>query len=258
MIINWEEFDISMKNTKYPLVLIKKFFSSYYLISDNYASIMLRYIIKNNIDTFYKYPFFILSKNLHTMKYNETANILETLYELMKIKLQLINKLKIWFMIYKNKFFWNKDVENQIKDLYRMKEIIKANFDTSKGGISFGMKMIPIIKSNDIQSRTETLESLAGRLSNIYKIMGKDFFKKIEIPIFSINEFYELDNNEIIKYSNFVYMKSVEIITQTIEIFEEYNMISLKFNNLINPYCVEIVEDTVSNDDIEDLTNFFS
>jgi hypothetical protein len=35
-------------------------------------------------------------------------------------------------------------------------------------------------------------------------------------------------------------------------------MISLKFNNLINPYYVEIQEDTITNDDIEDLSNFFS
>ena len=64
MPINWEDFDNNIKNTKYPLILIKQFFSSLEKINDNYATIMLRYIIKNNLNIFIDNPFYVIGKKI--------------------------------------------------------------------------------------------------------------------------------------------------------------------------------------------------
>ena len=64
MTIDWEIFDKKLKDIKYPHVLIFKFFNSIHLLNDNIASIMLRFIIKNNIDIFINKPFYSISKHL--------------------------------------------------------------------------------------------------------------------------------------------------------------------------------------------------
>jgi hypothetical protein len=260
MQINWEDFDNNIKNIKHPHVLIHKFFSSLESFDDKHSSIILRYIIKNNLTIFIKNPFFVCIKNISVERFPETIDILSTFYELIKQKIMLLNKIKIWYSAYKNKSFWNKEINKQIEDLYLMKNLIKANFDCSKGGVPFNFKMVGIIKNSDIDSvsRLATIESAAERLKNVFKIMGREYFKKINLPIFSSTQFFELESEEIIKYTNIVYLKTLEIITATIEFFENYNMICLKLDNLLNPFFVNIEEDTVLDDDIEDMSYLMS
>jgi len=253
MPINWKEFDNNIKNIKYPHVLIQKFFLSLELIKDVHASIILRYIIKNNIVIFINNPFFVCIKYISKEKYPETIDILITFYELIKQKMKLLNNIKKWYEAYQNKFFWNKKIDKQIEDLYLMKNLIKANFDTSKGGIPFNFKMAGIIKNNSLDS-SDTLRTTVERLRNVLKIMGREYFKKINLPIFSETEFYELESDEIIKYTSIVYLKTVEIIDTTIDFFENYNMICLKLDSLLNPFLINIEEDAILNDDIEDMS----
>jgi len=257
MTINWEEFDNLIKNNKYPLVLIRKFFSSLNTIDDYYASIMLRYIIKNNIDLFYNYPFYILSNYIAEDEYSETIYILKTFYYIVKDKINILNDIKIWYSYYNNKLFWNKNIEDQIKELYRKKEMIQANFDTSKGGIPFGMKIIPIIKNDNMNIKFDTLNSASERLRNVYKIMGPIFLQKIGITIITVEDFFNLDNDQLINYTNQVFIKVIDVLTRTITLFENLNMNNLKFENLINPLFVNIEEDTITNDEIEDLSDLF-
>ena len=256
MQINWEDFDNNIKNTKYPYVLIQKFFLSLDSIEDKYASIILRYIIKNNFIIFTNSPFYVIIKNIPKEKYPETIDVLNTFYELIKQKIKLLSKIEKWFEAFKNKDFWNKELNDQITDLYLMRDIIKANFDTSKGGVPFGFKMMGIIKNTNINpiGKQATIESAAERLKNVLKIMGSEYFKKINLPIFSSIEFFELEPEEIIKYTNIVYLKTIEVITITIDLFENYNMICLKLDNLLNPFFVNIEEDTILDDDIEDIS----
>lgn len=257
MTINWEEFDNLIKNNKYPLVLIKKFFSALHTINDYYASIMLRYIIKNNIDLFYNNPFYILCNHIDKDEYSETIYILETFYYLVKDKIIILNDIKIWYSYFNNKLFWNKNVEDQIKELYRKKEMIQANFDNSKGGIPFGIKMIPIIKNDNMNIKFDTLKSASDRLRNVYKIMGHRFLENVGITIITAEDFFNLDNDQVINYTNHVFIKVTELLTKTISLFENLNMNNLKFENLINPLFVNIEEDTIMNDEIEDLSYLF-
>jgi len=257
MKINWKEFDEKIKNYKYPLVLIKKFFSSLNIIDDNNASIMLRFLIKNHFDSFYNNPFYLLCDNISKMKYIETATVLDNFYEIINTKIALLFNIKQWFFLFKNKKFWNKNLEEQIKELIEIKNLIKANFDNSKNGTSFGLKIVYILKNGTDFAKEQTLETLCIRLKNILKIMGIDFFKKMKIPIFYYEEFINLDIEDILKYSNYVFEKIIEILEKMISYFEEYNIIETKLKNLLNPCFINIEEDTIMEDEIEDLSLLF-
>jgi hypothetical protein len=253
MPINWEDFDNNIKNTKYPLILIKQFFSSLEKINDNYATIMLRYIIKNNLNIFIDNPFYAISKKISSKTHPNTLNTLISFYELLKMKFKILNQMKDWFNSYENESFWNKKIEEQIIDLQFIKTLVQSNFDTSKGGMSFGIKMIPIIKGNISISKKETIISAADRLRNIFTIMGKKFFDFNNLQLITYQDFCELEDDEIIKYTNNIYLKVVQIITDYIDLFENYNMINLKLENLINPYFVNIEEDNTNDNEEEDI-----
>ena len=69
-----------------------------------------------------------------------------------------------------------------------------------------------------------------------------------------------MSNEEIVKYVNIVHLKTVDIISQTIDYFEKYLMITLKIDNLLNPFDVNIVDDTNDTtmfEDVEDIKLFF-
>jgi hypothetical protein len=255
MPINWEDFDNNIKNTKYPLILIKNFFSSLEKINDNYATIMLRYIIKNNLKIFIDNPFYVLSKKISSKTHPNTLNTLLSFYELLKLKFKILNQMKEWFNSYENDSFWNKNIEEQIIDLQFIKTLVQSNFDTSKGGISFGIKMIPIIKGNISNSKEQTIISAADRLRNIFTIMGKKFFVNNNLQLLLYQDFCELEDDDMIKYTNTIYLKVVEIISTNIDLFENYNMINLKLENLINPYFVNIEEDNKNDNEEEEIIN---
>jgi hypothetical protein len=257
MKINWELFDEKLKNIDFPLLLILKFFNSMHLVDDGNASIILRYIIKNNINTFLIYPFYLLIPKLQKNKYELTIDILFTFYDLIKKRNKRITLIKKWYNIYKKKFFWKKEIESQINDLNNLKLLIQAIFDTSKGGTHFSLKMASLMKSNVNNSREFTINSAIERLRQVFSLLGASFFKESEIPIITIDNFENMEDELKIKYLNLVYHKTIQNLSLIINIFEEYNMINLQLDNLINPCFITIEEDFNQDSDIEDLTDMF-
>ena len=253
MTINWEDFDIKIKEIKYPYILIHKFFNNINLINDTYACIILRYIIKHHINIFLEKPFFLLIIKLEN-SYPETTEVLINFYKNIKNRKKIINHLKKWHMAFKNRFFWEKKIEEQIIFLNNVKLRIQSAFDTSKGGISFIIKMIPILKGK--HDATETIISATERLKIVYKLLGIKFFTEYNIPIISIDQFYELDNMNMIKYMNIVYSKTLEHLNIIINLFEQLNMINLKLYDLLNPCFVNIEEDHLNIED-EDISELF-
>lgn len=257
MKINWELFDEKLKNIDFPLLLIFKFFNSMHLVDDGNASIILRFIIKNNINTFLIYPFYLLIPKLQKNKYELTLDILFTFYDLIKKRNKRITLIKKWHNIYKKKFFWKKEIESQINDLNSLKLLIQAIFDTSKGGIHFCLKMASLIKSNVNNGRELTINSAIERLRQVFSLLGGSFFKESEIPIITIDNFENMEDELKIKYLNLVYHKTIQNLNLIINIFEEYNMINLQLDNLINPCFIIIEEDFNQDSEIEDLTDMF-
>ena len=255
--INWIKIDEEIKKCSYKHVLIFKFFNLMEFFDDKNASILLRIIVKNNMDIFINYPFFILCKYIPKDIYPETVDFILSFYDLIKEKIKIILLLSKWYIAYKNEEFWDKEINNQIEDLTFLKHYIQALYDTSHGGISFGIKLLPILESNINNSKEYAIDTAIERLSLTYKKLGENFFKLAKIPIMTIEEFRNLPNEEIVRYVNLVHLKTVEIISQTIDFFEKYLMINLKIDNLLNPFYVNIIEDTTMPDDIEDLSVLF-
>lgn len=259
MNLNWELFDEKLKGIKYPYVLIRKFFNNIHLIDDVNASIILRYIIKNHINIFLTNPFHVLVNKLPN-SYMETNEVIMFFYINIKRRGKIISELKKWHKSFASRFFWQKKIEDQILFLYDIKLKIQANFDTSKGGVSFIIKMIPILKTYNKDIRDETIISAFERLRNVYKLLGAKFFIYHKIPILTSEDFYELEDIHMLKYLNIIYSKTIDNLIVTINLFEQLNIINLKLYNLLNPCIVKIEEVSISvetDEEIEDMSILF-
>lgn len=259
MTINWEEFDEKLKNIKYPHVLIYNFFNNILKIEDKHSSIILRYIIKNNVYIFVKNPFYLLANKLSDY-HPETKDILTTFYDLLKKRKKIFDNIKKWYLVYEKPYFWKKSIDDQILFLIDLKMVIQGIFDNSKGGVAFPYKMLPIMKSNINNEKEHIIKSASERLKKVYKLLGRKFYIASELPIILSEEFEYLEDDVIFKYTNDVFLKSVDILTTTITLFEDFKMVNLKLDNLINPFLVNIEEETISvyeTDDVEDLKILF-
>jgi hypothetical protein len=255
--IDWKNIEYKIKNCKYKHVLIFNFFNLMEFIEDSTAAIILRLIIKNNIEIFTNHPFYLLCKYIPKEIYPITLDLIISFYELIREKGKLVVLLSKWYYAYKNKIFWNKELVEQIEDLEFLKKHILAIFDNSFGGMSFGIKMLGILKTNIEYSREFTIDSAIERLILVYDLMGENFFKLAKIPILIVGDFIDLSDDLKVKYVNTIHSKTVEIISLTIDIFEKYSMINLKIENLLDPFYVNIQENTSMSDDIEDMKIFF-
>jgi hypothetical protein len=117
--------------------------------------------------------------------------------------------------------------------------------------------MASLIKSNVNNSRELTINSAIERLRQVFSLLGASFFKESEIPIITIDNFENMEDELKINYLNLVYHKTIQNLNLIINIFEEYNMINLQLDNLINPCFITIEEDFNQDSDIEDLTDMF-
>jgi hypothetical protein len=249
--INWEKFDNDLKNIKYNFTLIFKFFKSIKLFDDKTAVIILKYIINNNIDIFINYPFYVLCENIKIKKYPKTISSLLLFYELNKSKIKNVLLIHNWYIAYNNKIFWSKNIDEQIILLKDLKSRVQANFDCSMGGTSFGFKISQLLKNNN--NKDIVIENCIERLSSVYKLFSDIFFKKANIDVITIDDFLNYTSQEQINYVNTVHIKTVKILSQVINLYEEIHTIDLKLDILVNPFIITIEEDSTECNDIEDI-----
>ena len=252
--IDWELFDKNLKEIKYPHFLIFRFFNIIHLIDDYYAAIILRFIMKNNIDIFKNEPYYFISGNLPE-EYTDTSEILESFYLFFIERTNKLNLIKKWYNVYDNNTFWQKNVNDQINDLHNLRNEVKCIFDNYKSPSSFVDKMGPIIKLNINNSKYLIFEEVIERLSRIVKLFGKKVFESLKIPMLSVNEFLDLEDENKIKYTFLVYSKILQLLQVVINTFEEFNMADLKLNNLLNPKFINIEE--IEIDEIDDISEYF-
>ena len=254
--INWDIFINDLKNIKSKYVLIFKFFNLLQFFDDDNASKILRIIINNCIDIFIKYPFYKLSNYISLEKYPETISVLISFYELIKEKNYLILILSRWNIAYQNKDFWNKDNEYQIEHLLNLNLHIKALFDSVIGNQSFVMKIIPIIKANINNSKYAVFENVIQRLIKLHNLLGANFFTTYNIKTMTVDDFYNLNDDEKIMYISSIQTETLIILEYTIKNYDKFNMVNLKIDNLLNPFSIHIENDTCTDYDVEDINDF--
>jgi hypothetical protein len=115
--------------------------------------------------------------------------------------------------------------------------------------------MGPIIKLNINNSKYLIFEEAIERLGKMVKLFGKKVFESLKIPMLSVNEFLDLEDENKIKYTFLVYSKILQLLQVVINIFEEFNMADLKLNNLLNPKFINIEE--IEIDEIDDISEYF-
>ena len=254
--INCDLFNNDLKNIKYKYLLIFKFLNLMEFFDDDNASKILRLLINTCFDIFIKYPFYKLSKYIPIKRYPKTLDVLNTFYELIKEQNQLILSLSMWNLAYKNKIYWIKDNKYQFDHLLKLKLHIRVLFDCVFTNQLFGIKIIPIVKANINNSKEFIFENAAHRLVKLHKLLGPSFFKIANIQTMTIADFYYLKDDEKIKYIILIQSRTLTIIEQIIEIYEKFNMVNLKIDNLLNIFSVYIKNDTFTNYDIEDINTF--
>jgi len=254
--INSDLFNNDLKNIRYKYLLIFKFLNLMEFFDDDNASKILRLLIINCFDIFIKYPFYKLNKYIPIKRYQKTLDVLNTFYELIKEKNQLILCLSKWNLAYKNKTFWIKDNKYQMEHLLNLKILVRALFDCVLKDQLFGIKIIPVVKANINNSKEFIFKNAIDRLVRLHKLLGPVFFKITNIQTMIIDDFNYLKDDEKIKYIILVQSKTLNVIDQTIEIYEKFNMINLKIDNLLNLFSVHIKNDTFTNYDIEDINTF--
>ena len=254
--INWDIFINDLKNIKSKYVLIFKFFNLLKFFDDKNASKILSLLINNYLDIFIKYSFYEISKYIPIKRYTKTQTILITFYELMKEKTQLIMSLSKWNLAYKNKIYWIKDNKYQIEHLVNLNLHIKALFDSVISNQSFVMKIIPIIKANINNSKYVVFENVIQRLIKLHNLLGSDFFTTYNIKTMTVDDFYNLNDDEKMMYISSIQTETLIILEHTIENYDKFNMINLKIDNLLNPFSIHIENDTCTEYDVEDIKDF--
>ena len=150
----------------------------------------------------------------------------------------------------------NVSFSHQIEHLVNLNLHIKALFDSIIGNQSFVMKIIPIIKANINNSKYVVFENVIQRLIKLHNLLGHDFFTIYNIKTITVDDFYNLNDDEKIMYISSIQTETLIILEHTIENYEKFNMVNLKIDNLLNPFSIHIENDTCTDYDVEDIKDF--
>jgi hypothetical protein len=161
--------------------------------------------------------------------------------------------LKKFHSIWDNKFFWKYSTQKQLDYLYYVNNRFLSIYDCAKGGIPYHVKLISLLREPKC-NKTEILEDLKNRLVILLKLFGSNLFQTLGIPIINLSDFYTLSNENLIKYVIYIYEKFNELLSQTIKLFESYNLTCVHLSNLINPIIIQVTTSTIDSEtDAEDI-----
>jgi hypothetical protein len=233
-----KQINLEISKIKNPIIFLFLLISDINKIHDNDLSIILRLYLKHHIDIAINYNLKKILIN-ELVNHNNSKNVLNNFYKLINKKVSLIFTIKKLYEIYNNKIFWKLQLNEQIDFLQKMKEHFLSVYDCSRGGIPYFIKLASILKT-DRYNRNEILTDIKNRLIIILTIFTPKIFQTLEIPLININDFYELSNDELIKYLIIIYEKLLELLNQTIKLFDIYNIICTKLSNLLNPVTINI------------------
>ena len=128
---------------------------------------------------------------------------------------------------------------SQLDYLTNTKERFLSIYDCSKGGIPFHYKLAQLFKEGKY-NKNEIINDIINRLLLVLSIFGKNVFISLQIPLITIKDFYELTEENILKYIIVIFEKFNELLNQTIKLFDSYNLVCIQLHNLISPSFIKI------------------
>lgn len=247
-----EKASLDIIDIKHPYIFLFKLFSYKNDFSDNTFSIILRLFLKHHDKIARSINLLQIFKD--DFKNNKISrNTLNKYYKILNKKNSLLLILKKLYLIYNNNRFWNKNTYERLDFLNKLKGHFLGIFDCSKGGTPYHFKISTLIKSENC-NKLILLDNIKERLNIILKLFGIKLFNSLEIPIITIDQLDELPNEQIIKYLFIIFEKINELLTQTIKLFELYNLYNLELKNLLSPVIININTLNIDSEtDIEDI-----
>lgn len=254
IIIDIKKSNLEIGQIKYPIIFLFQLITYINYFSDYNLSIILRLFLKNhtnialsiNLKKLFKIELELTNKII-------SLNVLNDFYKIIYKKMSLIVILNKWYLVYNNDKFWKLLLNEQIDYLQNLKLHFLSIFDCSKGGIPYYQKIAPLLKQSK-SLRHELLENVKERLIQIFKLFGYKIFQSMDIPIISVNDFYELSDENLIKYLIVIHEKIKELLIQIIKLFDSYNLSCIQLTNLINPINIKINTQQIDSEtELEDI-----
>ena len=244
--LNISKISEEIGKIKYPATFLFNLVAHANDFDDYELSIILRLFIKSHSN-------FMMECNVKQIFANDICQYslswctLNDFYKIIGKKITLIFVLKKFRAVYDNDFFWSMKTYSQLDYLENTKERFLSIYDCSKGGIPFHYKLAQLFKEQKYD-RAEILANIVDRLIYILEIFGKNIFVSLEIPLITIKDFYELSDENILKYIIVIYEKFNELLNQTIKLFDSYNLICIQLQNLINPSFIKIKSSNIDSE----------
>ena len=181
------------------------------------------YVTKNNLINLYSYKL---------IEYNIMI-ILETFYDLLSKKINIIFNLKIWKEVYINDFFWILPLIEQIEFLIQLKTYFLSIYDCSHGGSVYYIKLMMIFNKDNYNYK-HVMDDIKDRLKRTLDLFGSKIFEKLQIPLIKVSELYKLNHTQILKYFKVIFNNIYQLLNEIIELFKQYYKISEEIEEILN------------------------
>jgi hypothetical protein len=234
--MNIENIEYVLKNTHSPLILLS------IIINKNIYE-------KDDLDIFMR--FFLKYHNNLCLEYNirkiVNNNIINRYYNIINKQnkiLKFILKIK---KAYPKKYFWKKDINEQIIILKNILELFLSFYDCTKSNITYIMKIN--LEQEKYNNNFHIIE-IKNRLIKILQLLKISFFKENNILLITNYDFDILKFENKIKYFEYILLKCYNILKNYINYLELYEIFRNELENLLNPIIINI---NICND-IDNLT----
>ena len=180
---------------------------------------------------------------------------MDDFYDMINNKSKLLNYIQNWYQCFKDKDFWDLEIEGQLVFLKKIQHILLSVNDCSNGGSPFTFRLYQLLSSSNVNQNVIS-ETIIDRLKKVYDILGNMYFKHHNIPIFRVSQFISLNNHVKLNYYenviNYCIINIKNIISQYTKLLELNDRLE-KFLNpkILNKNKIKWILENENNNTIE-------
>lgn len=239
-----QHLEDKIKNNNYPLLCLYSIFCNNNISDDN-KSYVVKFFFKHHMNLAIEYN---LLKFKDILKDNpSTYNTIYDIYYIISQQISLLKYLSTFKKMYPNKMFWRKNILEQIVDLKILYTKFLSLFDGSKGCLYFHVKLKAVEKENQYH-----IDEILDRLKLTYSMFKSSFFEINKIIILDSNQFMDLKFSNMIKYTEYIFLKINSILKEYISYFELYEYYRVRLYNILNTMHFIDIDINETNSDIDD------